>query len=276
MRKTGTSRATRCRVFVLALSVAASACAADVEKIATIADPDIRECSGIVASRQYPDVFWVHNDGKKERLYAINRKGVTIAAFKITGAKFHDWEDIALDAHNNLYAADTGNNDGKRTQVAVYQFHEPNPNSADRSVSVARRWMLRYPSQARDCESLLMLSTNGYLITKVTGNRMAEVYTFPLTSSEAVITLKPLARLVVDSPVTSAAVSRDGKTLAAISKEGAFFFNFDGTFGSTQLLRTRARIPFMHQSIEGCTFIPEGLLVAAESRELLLFRPPGS
>ena len=275
-RKASWTAAALRRFLVLALFVTASACGKDVERIATIANTEIQECSGIVASRQYPDVFWVHNDGKKERLYAINRKGASIADFKITGAKFQDWEDIALDADNNLYAADTGNNDGKRKEAVVYQFREPNPNSAARSISITRQWTLRYPTPARDCESLLILGTNGYLITKVTGNRMAEVYSFPLAASEGTITLKSLARLVIDSPVTAATVSQDGKTLAAISKEGAFFFDFDGTFTSTQLLRTRDRVRFTHESIEGCAFVPEGLLVAAESRELFLFKIPGS
>ena len=261
---------------LLLLSVAVSACAADVERIGNIAHPEIQECSGIVASRQYPNVFWVHNDGKKERLYAIDRKGATLAEFKITGAKFQDWEDIALDAENNLYAADTGNNDGKRKDVVVYQFKEPNPNSAERSISIARQWTLHYPTPARDCESILVLGTNGYLITKVTGNRMAEVYSFPLAPSDGAITMKALARLVIDSPVTAATVSQDGKTLAAISKEGAFFFDFDGTFTSTQLVRPRSRVRFAHDSIEACTFVPEGLLVAAENRQLFLFKIPGS
>lgn len=265
------------RLFaVLALFLTASACGANVDRIGKIADPEIKECSGIAASRQYPDVFWVHNDGKKDHLYAINRKGATLAEFKVKGAEFHDWEDIALDADNNLYAADTGNNDSKRTEVYVYRFREPDPKAAAKSVHVTRQWTLRYPIAPRDCESILVVGTNGYLISKVTGNKMAEVYSFPLEGPDGSIALKSLSRLVVDSPVTSAAVSPDGKTLAAISKEGAFFFDFDGTFLTTKLLRPKNRVVFVHQSIEGCTFVPDGLLVAAESRELFLFKIPGS
>jgi hypothetical protein len=251
-----------------------SAAAADVERVGTIGDPEIKECSGIVASRQFPNVFWVHNDGKKERLYAINRKGATLAEFKVKGAKFEDWEDIALDAENNLYAADTGNNDGKRTEVAVYQFAEPDPNSAEKSVAVKRHWRLQYPSGPRDCESILIVSTNGYLISKVTKNRMAEIYSFPLQDSAGPITLKALARLAIDSPVTAAALSPDGKRFAAISKLGAFFFDFTGAFPTSGLIRPVRHMRLQHESIEGCTFVPEGLLVAAESKELFLFKFP--
>jgi hypothetical protein len=227
-----------------------------------------------VASRQFPVVFWTHNDGKKERLYAINRKGTTIAEFKVTGGKFQDWEDIALDDHNNLYAADTGNNDGKRTEVAVYQFAEPNPNSAEKSVVIKRQWQLRYPSGSRDCESLLVHGTNGYLISKVKNDRMAEVYSFPLQDASGPVTLTALTRLGIDSPVTAAAVSPDGKWVAAVSKLGAFFFDFNGLFPSSGILRPLRHTRLQHESTEACTFVPDGLLVAAESRELFLIKAP--
>lgn len=256
------------------LLVATSLLATEVERVGSIADPEIKECSGIVASRQFPDVFWVHNDGKKERLYAINRKGATLAEFKVTGAKFQDWEDIALDAENNLYAADTGNNDGSRAEVAVYQFAEPNPGTAEKSVAIKRQWSLRYPAGARDCESIVIVGTNAYLISKVTKDRLAEVYAFCLEDSTGPITLKALGRLAIDSPVTSAALSPEGKRLAVVSKLGAFLFDFDGAFPASGILRPSRHVRFNHDSIEGCAFVADGLLVAAESRQLFLFKAP--
>jgi hypothetical protein len=264
------------RLWLVALLIARSAFAGEVEKIGMIADPEIKECSGIVASRQFPDVFWTHNDGKKERLYGINRKGATVAEFKVAGAKFEDWEDIALDSQNNLYAADTGNNDGKRTEVVVYQFVEPDPKSAEKSVAIKRQWQLRYPSGSRDCESLIVLGTNAYLISKVKNNRMAEVYSFPLQDASEPVTLKALTRLALDSPVTAAALSPDGKRLAAISKLGAYFFDFDGAFPGSGILRPVRHVRLRHESIEGCTFVADGLWVAAESKELFLFKTPSN
>jgi hypothetical protein len=269
------------RTAAFFISLATSLLGADVERVGTIAHPEIKECSGIVASRQYPNVFWVHNDGKKERLYAINRKGATLAEFKIEGAKFQDWEDIALDAENNLYAADTGNNDGKRAEVAVYQFAEPNPSTAGKSVAIKRDWVVRYPGEPRDCESIVVVGGNAYLVSKVSKNRLAEVFTFPLqdsaaglpkTTSRSPLVLKPLARLAIDSPVTASALSADGKRFAAISKEGAFLFDFSGEFPASGIMRPQGRVSLRHDSTEACDFVPDGLLVAAESRELFLVK----
>ena len=258
-------------VFIL---FAASAVAGKVERIGTIAHMDIKECSGIVASRQYPGVFWTHNDGKKERLYAIDRKGETVGEIKVTGAKFKDWEDIALDAGNNLYIADTGDNNAERPEVAVYQLAEPNPKATEKSVRITRQWVLRYPLGARDCESIIVRGTNVYLISKLTKNQMAEIFTFRLQDAGAPITLKPLGRLAMDSPATAADLSADGKQVAVTSKAGAFFFDFGDAFVTTGISRAVQYVPFGHESIEACTFVPDGLLVAAETRELFLFEAP--
>jgi hypothetical protein len=156
--------------------------------------------------------------------------------------------------------------------VAVYQFPEPNPKSGAKSVAVKKQWVVRYPSEPRDCESIVILGENAYLISKVTKNRAAEVFTFCLKDSAAPITLKPLAQLGVDSPVTAAAVSTDGKQLAAISKEGVFFFRLGGAFPGSGTMPVERHVRLRHASIEGCTFVPEGLLVTAESRELFLVK----
>jgi hypothetical protein len=71
-----------------------------VQLLAYMSDMRIKESSGVIASRRYANVFWTHNDGggpKKQVLYAIDREGNTHAAFPVTGATFHDWEDIAID-----------------------------------------------------------------------------------------------------------------------------------------------------------------------------------
>ena len=261
------------RPLLILLLLLPAAFGADFERVGTI-DSEIKECSGVAASRQYPDIFWVHSDGAREHLYAINRKGEIRAEFKVKGAEFHDWEDITIDTNNNLYAADTGNNNSKRAEVAVYQFPEPDPSTGKKNVHVTRQWILRYPVVPRDCESIVVLGTNGFLFSKVTKNRLAEVFTFPLQESSGPITLKPLCSLLIDSPVTATAVSPNCKRFAAISKLGAFFFDFDGTFPARGIMRPSRQVPFHHESIEGCTFVPEGLLVTAESREIFLFKDP--
>ncbi len=117
-----------------------------VRLLARMSDLRIKESSGVVASRRFPNVFWTHNDGggpKKQVLYAIDRQGKTLASFPVTGATFHDWEDIAIDDAGHLYLGDIGNNDSKRDTLAVYEIDEPDPASACR---------FRFPETRVDAE----------------------------------------------------------------------------------------------------------------------------
>ena len=47
-----------------------------LERVGTLAYEPIKEASGLVRSRRYPDVFWVHNDsGNPPALFAVRRDG---------------------------------------------------------------------------------------------------------------------------------------------------------------------------------------------------------
>src|SRR5688572_4568578 len=99
-------------------------------KLGTIRAEAVRECSGIVASRKHPGVFWVHNDGgHPATLYAITRRGELIREFPVAATNT-DWEDIATDNDGRLYIADTGNNQRRRREVAVHRLDEPDPHAA--------------------------------------------------------------------------------------------------------------------------------------------------
>ena len=72
----------------------------------------IPESSGIVKSRRYPGIFWVHNDsGNPPLLFAIKGDGQIVRQFRL-GVPNLDWEDIAIDDHGHLYIGDIGNNTG--------------------------------------------------------------------------------------------------------------------------------------------------------------------
>jgi hypothetical protein len=244
-----------------------------VLQIGRINHPRITESSGIVASRQYPGVFWTHNDGggfKKQILYGIKREGKFVAEFRVGGVLLHDWEDIAIDSEGHLFVGDIGNNNGLRKQLAVYEIDEPDPKSSRTAVEVKRGWQLRFPQAPFDCESLFVWQHYGYLISKVFDNQRAEIYRFPLSEQKEPVVLELVVRLKIDSPVTGADISADGDLLGLVTKSGAFVYQIKG-----DVARAARKKPwqtkFSHQHIEACCFVPEGLLATAESREIYLF-----
>lgn len=242
-----------------------------VLNIGQIENPRLTESSGVVVSRKDPGVFWTHSDGRRNVLYAMTRHGKHITDFRISGVALSDWEDIAADGNGHLYVADTGNNDGKRSTVAVYQIDEPETQgNAGMFVNVKRSWMLQYPGAPFDSEALFMVGDHGYLISKVSNDQRAAIYRFSLKSDAATQTLELVGETRIDSPVTGADVSADGRLLGIVAKNGAYLYTINGDVARA----TRGKPfqnKFKHDSIEAATFVPEGLLATAESREIFLF-----
>ena len=244
-----------------------------VVQVGTIQHPRITESSGLAVSRRNPDLFWTHNDGggRRQLLYGMTRDGKPIAEFRVSGTVLSDWEDIAADDKGRLFLADTGNNDGKRQSIAVHEINEPDVKQTQAGiVTVTRSWNLRYPGKPFDCEALFVQGDFGYVISKVFDDERAEIYRFSLTSTAAYQTLEPVVEVKIDSPVTGADLSPNGDLLAVVAKNGAYVFRINGDVkraGKGKPFQTK----FKHEHIESCTFVPEGLLATAESREIFLF-----
>ena len=233
----------------------------------------ISESSGVVLSRTFPEVFWTHNDGggrNRQQLFAITRQGKTLAEFSVQGVRLRDWEDIAIDDQRHLFVGDIGNNESKKTQLAVYQIDEPDPKRSGPVVIIKREWHLLFPKTPFDCESLFVFQGYGYLISKVFKDKKAELYRFPLTEQKEPVVLQFVSRLRIDSPVTGADLSPDGRLLGLVSKGGASVWKVDGAFDKLSKMKPFTT-PFRHEHIEGCCFVPEGLLATAESGEIFLF-----
>ena len=245
----------------------------EVQLIGRIQHPLLTESSGVVVSRTNPAVFWTHNDGggKRQVLYAMTRTGAPIAEYRVTGALLEDWEDIATDGQGHLFLADTGNNDVKRQSVAVYQVDEPDTAVAKKGLArVTHSWRLLYPKAPFDCEAMIVWNGNGYLISKVFDDERADIYRFSLTNAAPAQTLEIVGEIKIESPVTGADLSADGKLLAVVAKNGAYVFRVDGEPWRASKGKP-AQTKFKHEHVEACTFVPEGLLVTAESREIYLF-----
>lgn len=167
-------------------SVAASA-AAPAQLVCHLQDPAVNESSGLAASARSAEYFFTHNDsGDTARFFAINRKGETLATFRVPGAGNIDWEDMARgrdgQGHHVLLLGDIGDNGAAREQVQIYQVPEPEVDANRRGVRAdsapATRFELQYPDGPHDSESLLFNMANGtlYLVTKERLLRASGVY----------------------------------------------------------------------------------------------------
>ena len=164
-----------------------------VTKLLDLDATAINEMSGMVKSRRYKDVYWVHNDsGDMARLFALTGNGRIIVpeylrryygnepgpdskpwpGLVIELAANIDWEDIAID-DDAIYIADMGNNGNSRRDLGIYVIEEPNPRETARTRSL-KFIPVRYPDQVRfpgrqwhyDCEALFVFEGKLYFLTK--------------------------------------------------------------------------------------------------------------
>jgi len=171
-----------------------------VTPAAQVTHEPIGEMSGIVQSRRYPGMFWVHNDsGDTARLFAIHADGSVVMPDWLSGdfyvgekptdaeskdkkpypgieiplAYNTDWEDITIDG-DTLYVPDMGNNGNARRDLGVYVLPEPNPTAV--ASQRALKWLpVAYPDQKAfpdpsnwhfDCEAVFMYRGKFHCITK--------------------------------------------------------------------------------------------------------------
>ena len=224
-----------------------------------------------------PNVFWTHNDGggpKKQVLYAIDREGKTRASFPVTGATLHDWEDIAIDDAGHLFIGDIGNNDAKRDMLAVYEIDEPDPTAGNgNAVSPKRGWKLKFPNAPFDCESLFIWKDYGYVVSKVFNKAHAQIFRFPLKETTEPLMLELVATTKIESPVTGADISADGNLLGLVAKDGAYVYRINGDVARVNEVEPH-HTKIKDQHIEGCCFVPDGLLATSERAEIFLFTDP--
>jgi hypothetical protein len=259
-----------------ALWLATLGCANDsgpdpVSRVGTLADDDLDEASGIVASKRYPGIFWTHNDGDDGVLFAVKRDGTAVASFKLE-PKVQDWEDLAVDEKGRLYVADTGNNSAERQGVNVMEIPEPDPSAGKRKLEALRRWRVSFPDRPFDIEALIVRGGAGFVISKYEDGRKAELYRFELSDKRRV-TLGKVATLPITQAVTAADLSQDQKRLAVLADRSLYVFDVDGKIETAGQVQP-ATFPIPAIKAEGCCFVPEGVLLVAESREVLLVKLP--
>jgi hypothetical protein len=246
------------RIFIV-LMMASAMVSAEVspEKMFTVEFEPIREMSGLVKSKRYEDVYWVHNDsGDKARPFAIDGKGKVIypdwmdvygeqpvegkeewGGHAIEVAANIDWEDIAID-EDYIYVAEMGNNGNARRDLGVYVIPELNPREV--SETRALKYLpIRFPDQKQfpaeqwhyDIESVFVFKKKLYFISKHRQpgeiskyEKGAVLYRLDTQFTDKFNVLKRVEGHDEITFATAADMSPDGKRLAVLSYHQLWIF----------------------------------------------------
>jgi hypothetical protein len=142
-------------------------------QVGVLEDEDLREASGLAASRRNPGVWWTHNDsGGLPKVYAISGEGRALGTFRLAGiALAWDWEDLAAD-DTWLYVGDIGDGAAGRAHVTVIRVREPDLDDdrlpVEATLDDVEVRALAYPDEPHNAETLLADPLTGdlFLVTK--------------------------------------------------------------------------------------------------------------
>lgn len=212
----------------LLLTLAAGLGWPGTHRVLELRDPQIRESSGLVASRTPGVLLTVNDSGDTARVFAVGRRGCTVGVMDLTGVTSVDAEDLARGPGDTVLVGDIGEGRGGRTEVAIHRFMEPRLRGADGCPAVAPRvpvavqtLLLRYPDGPHDAETLLVDPLPGGrigIVTKAFDGPEA-LYLVPRDARPGVVATLVRAGTVSVAGVplwapTGGAVSPDGRLVA--------------------------------------------------------------
>lgn len=257
--------------------------------------PGSREISGIVASRQWPGVFWAHNDsGDQTRIYPVGRDGKLKTSARsddspgvlIGGTVNSDWEDIAIDASGRVIIGDVGNNSNGRRDLALYYVAEPEPTAG--FSGLLKTVFFRYPEQktwpaARDdfnydCEGIFTKGDTVYIITKRRSDSLTRLYRLDDPKAGMVNVLTPLGYFDVRGRTTAADASPDGRRLVITTYDAIWLFEAKTPGGDDWFEGSIWWLPFTGApGAEAVCFDgPDTILIGAEEGNGHLYAVPVS
>lgn len=227
-------------------------------------DPErVREASGIVKSRRYPDIFWTHGDSLNPAvLFAFRLDGELVAEVPVPEAPNTDWEDIAIDDNGHLYIGDLGNNFGLFAWRFVYVVNEPDP-FADPPIpaKVTARYRYGFDEDRFDAESLFVVGSRKFIIDKP---RSGAATMFELME-ESPGTLKPTPMVQLPlAMATGADISPDGKLLVVCAIRQARVFRMDDQLRPLTS-RPLGGVVYPRGQIEACCFDGSDLVFLDEN-----------
>lgn len=191
----------------------------------------LKEASGLEVT--IPGHLWSHNDDRFPVLYCLDTIGNVIKTIHLNHPN-NGWEDLTLDEQGNLYIGSFGNNENNRKNLRIYKVTQP--EIITDQVYTAGIIDFHYQDQDEfpppkskqnfDVDAFVSKGDSLYLFTK---NRThpstgyTRIYRLPTKPGNYEALLYDSIYLgngpMMESWVTSADISPDGKWLALLSHD---------------------------------------------------------
>jgi hypothetical protein len=221
---------------------------------------------------------WMLNDGgNKSKIYGVSNKGKIVKEVRIKSNN-NDWEDLASDEKGNLYIGDFGNNESKRKNLSILKVkHKDLESSKKVEVEKIKFYydrQTKYPPKRKqlffDAESFFYFNNSFYIFTKSrVKNKFGKTSLYKIPAKKGNHKAKFIADfnngIAMDSWITSADISDDGKKVVLLSPSSILIFtDFKGdNFLSGKL--TKMPLNYTSQK-EGITFNDNKTLLITDEK----------
>lgn len=159
----------------------------------------VNESSGICISLRKQGFYWTHNDsGDGPNLYAFDEQGNDWGTYTLDGAQAIDWEDIAsttVQGMKYIYVGDIGDNARKRNDIKVYRLQEPKIRKGTHTLKKFDTFILKYPDQSHDAETLLVFPNGDIQIVTKSMDGKSTIYAAKSAQPERVYTMEKIGEL---------------------------------------------------------------------------------
>ena len=283
----------------------AAACTSFAPGVAlgTVDFTTLQEASGLGVSVRNAGVIWMHNDGDRKKVFALDAEGRLLGRFDF-GVMVDDVEDMAVGpgpaaGTSYLYLGDTGGAgtaSGVRSEVRMVRVPEPLVGAALPAVAPSvdlagvASFTLTYPDGSYDAETLLVdpLTADVLILTKQNGG--GRLYRANLNAVAPGTTLGlTFVRTVGFSDASGGDIAPDGSQIVLRREEAAMIWNRTGS-EPVEMALGRAGVavavigPPLEPNGEGMALLPGGggyLTVSEGENPALYFfasqcpHPPG-
>lgn len=201
----------------------------------------VDEASGIADGFTKSNALWVIQDSQQPTvLYLMSHEGQHLKKIFVKNVTNRDWEDLAVSTgpaagKNYVYIAETGDNDLKYADYAIYRMEEP-LLSAD-TVAQVDKISFRYPDGAHDAEAMFVDAGTKdiYIITK----RDAKSRIYRLIYPQSITSMNT-ASYVGELPfagVVAASLSGNRQELLVKTYTNIYYFSSDALIEVVELLK---------------------------------------
>lgn len=241
---------------------------------------EVRETSGLAASRSHEGVLWTHNDsGGEPEIYAVGTDGTLRGRIRVTGVRLTDWEDIETGECEGgacLYIADIGDNAGRRTHVSIYELKEPDPSATE--VAAVRTIDVKYSDGPQDAEALFRLPSGELFIVSKGGQGAIKLYRYSAVGAGGQGTML-LVRELSPPPkserdrVTAASASPNGKWVAVRTYATLHLYRTEDLLAAGTPVTTYSLTALQERQGESVTLNDDGTLWLTSEAENPKDRP---